>query len=295
MSKIRFFIIFLILSDIVYARPHYVTTIQPFKMIMMELVGDAGDVDCLLPPGSSPHTYELRPSDVKRVENATAFIMGGKHLDVWAYSLNSRKRIELMHYMPESLFLPVVGVENHGNMVDGVDHHHGDIDPHFWTDPFVVKKIIPGLLSTLKELDPANASIYEMNAARFDRDLDLVITYIESLYAGTGTKPVILSHLFFQYFLKRFDIKLIDVIEKVPGKDPSPRELTQIIHKANQSGKSIILTHAQLPDRAARIIAESIHAEIVELDPLGGTPNRLTYGELINYNAEILARAFKGE
>ncbi|MBN1153529.1 zinc ABC transporter substrate-binding protein [candidate division KSB1 bacterium] len=295
MKRIILWVICMIISKLVYAQPQYITTIQPFKMIMIELIGETGTVDCILPPGASPHTYELRPSDVKKIANATALVMGGRHLDDWAYSLQVRNRIELMHYVPKELFLPVLQRADEHHSDSPHDHDHGDMDPHFWTDPLIVKRMIPGLLSRLIEIDPDHANVYTMNARRFENELDRLIDELLHLFELSGRKPVILSHPFFQYFLNRFKIDLIDVIEKVPGKDPTPRELSKMIRSAEKGQNSIILTHPQLPDRSARIIAESLNAELLELDPLGGRPHRTSYFELIEYNARLLSEAFKSE
>ena len=128
---VRYIIIIIILfiHQTVLGQPHYVTTIQPFRMIVEELTGDDANVDCILPPGSSPHTYELRPSDVRKIERATALIMGGKNLDDWAYSFECEHRIELIKYVPHEFYITSVP-HSHGHHHEEV-HDIDTIDPHF--------------------------------------------------------------------------------------------------------------------------------------------------------------------
>ena len=102
-----------------------------------------------------------------------------------------------------------------------------------------------------------------------------------------------LSHPFFQYFLNRFDIHLAGIIEVIPGKEPSPRELMKIIKKVKRENVKAIFTHPQLPDRAAESVAEAAGIKVYELDPIGGVTGRVTYNELLLYNTRILFEALK--
>lgn len=57
------------------------TSIKPIQMITYELMLGTGTPDVLLPSGASPHDYALRPSDVKRIQQADLVIWFGQDLE----------------------------------------------------------------------------------------------------------------------------------------------------------------------------------------------------------------------
>ncbi|MGH9388629.1 MAG: metal ABC transporter substrate-binding protein, partial [Vicinamibacteria bacterium] len=64
-----------------------VVSIFPLEQIAREIVGDRLRIETLLPPGASPHTFEPRPGDVARTEQARLFVRIGGGFDDWAENL----------------------------------------------------------------------------------------------------------------------------------------------------------------------------------------------------------------
>lgn len=282
MKKLIFYFI-LLFSSISWAQQKYVTTIHPFQKILQAVVGSRGEVHAILPPGASPHTYQLRPSNVREIEKAGALFYGSPHLDEWVLKFQNPNRIELLKLVPAQfqLALPFLKQE------------HTVIDPHFWTDPLTVKALIPELTRELSRIDPAGADIFQKNAQQFERQLDSLHLRLARQLAGVRGKRVMLSHPFFAYFFQRYGIELIDVIEKIPGKEPTPRQTSRLINKARQEKITAIFDHSQIPDLAAKLVAEASGVKIYQLDPLGGLPGRDSYAELLWYNAGIILEALK--
>jgi zinc transport system substrate-binding protein len=270
----------LIITASISAQSRFVTTIYPFKLIIQEIVGKTEGVEEILPPGASPHTYELRPSELKVIEKATAFFYGGANLDGWAARINTAHRIELLNILPKKNQLALQNFTG-SKEVSG-------IDPHFWTDPLTVKALLPVLVDTLCRIDPINSADYRKNSLQFSTQLDNLTQLIKESLAGIQNKGVLLAHPFFQYYLKRFGFDLIGTIETIPGSEPTPRELKGIIDLAKQQHLKVILTQPQISDRPAQLIAEATGAKIVQLDPIGGVPGRETYDELLLYNTTML-------
>ncbi|MEE4310569.1 MAG: metal ABC transporter substrate-binding protein [candidate division KSB1 bacterium] len=281
---------FLCISD-VQSQSRYITTIHPFETILMSIVGDHGHVSKLLPPGASPHTYELRPSDMRHVASATAFVVGGENLDDWALNLSNPHIIELLHLIPSD---SLIRIETHGRKPHGDHHHHhAGIDPHFWTDPLLVKSMIPGIVDTLCALDPDGRAVYRENAGVFMSGLDSLHVQITEILEPHVGSAVMLSHPFFQYFLKRYGFRLAGIVETSPGTEPSPKELRKNISMIVNEDVRAIFTHPQLSNRPALLIAESTDVKICELDPIGGVGGRMTYEELMIHNARKIAEILR--
>lgn len=269
----------------------YVTTIQPFRFILQEVVGERAQVRALLPPGASPHTHNLRPSDIRAAQEATALFSGGHGLDDWANELPCRRKFTLLALVPGDSLLRL-GM--HQNIQPAPHaHSHQDVDPHFWTDPLLVRAMLPALVDSLCKVDPAGCGAYRGNAAMFARQLDSVTTAIAAELSKARGARVILAHPFFNYFLRRFGIEVVGTVELAAGSEPSARDLQRLILAVRTTGAKAIFTHPQLPDRPARVVAEAAGIPIFQLDPLGGVKGRTSYAQLLWHNAHILARVLQ--
>lgn len=262
--------------------PRFVTTIPPFEMILAPVVEGRGRVDRLLEPGASPHTYDPTPSDLRSVATASTLIYGDDHLDGWAADLASDSRIALAGLVPPDARL---------QFDDGHGHGTGTMDPHFWTDPQAVRALLPALADTLCAIDAHGCSTYQANADSFASALTALDARVETIMEPVRDTPVLLAQPFFRYFLHRYELRLVGVVEPRPGAEPTPGELHRLVQNARASGARFILTQRSLSERTARAVAESSALPLVTLDLLGGTEGRASYGQLLLANARILRDA----
>jgi len=278
-----------------WAQTQYVTTIYPFKLILQSIVRDCREVHCLLPPGASPHTYEVRPSDMRMVETAKAMFIGGKNLDEWALKFYNPNRIQLLDLLPPDSLLYFKSHTHAGKNDLGVDNHdHGqEVDPHFWTDPLTVKALLPSLTDTLCSLDKNKCDADNQNSKQLARHLDSLYTRIDSTLAPVRGTAVLLSHPFFRYFFKRFGIRLVGIIEIAPGKEPPPKRIRDFIQIIKREKVKAIFINSQLSDRPAQLIAEVTGVKVRALDPIGGAAHGQTYDEILLHNVQVILEALR--
>jgi ABC-type Zn uptake system ZnuABC Zn-binding protein ZnuA len=269
-------------------RPLFVVTVEPLGMILRELVAGRAEVTVLLPPGGSPHTYEPRPSDAVTVGKSVSLFWVSPLLDGWAVKLSSDRKVQVLDLLPadERLFAET--------------HVHGDrekfpesrvVDPHFWTDPLEVRAMLPRLTEELARLDPEGRAVYARNADAFSKQLQLLHEELQRTLAPVRGQAVILFHPSFLYLLRRYGLVCAGAVEPSPGREPTAREMQDLIRRVKLSGVRAIFSEPQLPVQPARVMAESAHVKLSMLDPTGGVEGRRTYGELLRYNAAALAEA----
>lgn len=275
----------------------FVATITPLGMILDELTSGCARVHVLLPVGSSPHTYEPRPSDAAAAEHALAMFYVSDALDSWTTRLPARKRIPVFDLIPVAQRLAFnVGQEanHHEEEQEHADaHDHGDDDPHFWSDPLAVRSLLGPLAEQLAQLDPAQAAAYRANATWMSARMTALDAELKSKLEPVRGKGVILFHPSLCYMLRRYQIQMLGVIVAAPGKEPTPRELQRIGLLTRQNKTKALFTEPQLPRRPAEIIAENTGCRLYELDPNGGTEGRRTLEELLRYNAGVLREALQ--
>lgn len=266
-------------------KPSYLTTIPPFAFILQEVTGKRAEVTALLSAGSSPHTYEPRPSDVRRVGASTALFYGAAELDGWATDLDAPARVALMDLLPGTLKISLPErMEGHGS---------AGVDPHFWMDPLAVRGLLPALTDTLCGLDPPGCREYQENAQDFAARLDSLHMEIDGLTSPAKGRVVLMSEPFLLYYTERYGIRVGGLIEPFPGKEPSARALRDLVTTARESGAHALFIQVQLPTRGSAAISEAAGIPVYELDPLGGGETRNTYSELIRYNTGVVVEALK--
>ncbi|MCC6488857.1 MAG: zinc ABC transporter substrate-binding protein [Candidatus Hydrogenedentes bacterium] len=271
---------------------HVVSTIAPLSAILRELAGARLEVHTLLAPGASPHTYEPRPSDAQLVESGLALFYVAENLDGWAARLPAKRRVRVLDMLPDEKRLHWDEAEPH---VHAHDHasEEGEWDPHFWSDPGTVKAILPALVTELSEIDPEGAGEYAAQAERFGAELDALDAEVAEKMSPLKGRPVVMFHPSWNYFLARYGLRLVGLVEAAPGKEASPQYLTDLVETLRKEEITAVFTEPQLARRPAEVVSEAGSVPLYELDPIGGVPGKMTYRELILANATALREAMQ--
>lgn len=270
-----------------------VTTIYPFKAIIQELTGDRFSVKAILPAGADPHTYEMLPSDFQSIQNSKAFFYGAETLDGWAAKINVNNKIELLSLVPDKYLIDIKIPHFHSDEQFDNDMENMGVDPHFWTDPNVVRALIPNLLKELIKLDPANEAALNLNAENFSEKLTRLDEKIKNETESLKFRNVFTAHPFYSYFFERYDFKVAGSLEIAPGSQPTPKNIKNLIDLVKQENVKAIFTNRQQSDKPAKVLAESSGINEYELDPIGGIEGRMSYEDIILYNLKIIKSALQ--
>jgi zinc transport system substrate-binding protein len=289
----RIFALLLLLSLII-ASPcsaqtiKVIASIAPLADFVQQVGGDKVDVKLLLPPGASPHIYEPTPKAVEDISDAAIFVKVGAGLEFWAEKIVSSSGNKHLIVVDSSDGVPLM--EEHHN-------HHGhsasDTDPHFWLDPVIAGNIVTKIAKALSEADPKNASFYKKNASLYKEKLSRLDREISDRVETFRTREYITFHPAWNYFSKRYGLKVVGVIEESPGKEPGPRHLAEIIREIKRIGSRVVFVEPQFNPKIAEVIAKEGNAKVVYLDPIGGQKGRKTYIDLMRYNISAMESVMK--
>src|SRR4030042_3702657 len=210
-----FFIIASLLFNTVYAsadKIKVVATITPLADFARQVGGTKVDVTLLLPAGASPHTYEPTPKTVQEISRAKIFIKIGAGLEFWADKLVSAAARDVV----------TVTCSEGIALIKGEDHNHGhalsNVDPHIWLDPVICIKIINKIENAFSRADPSNSSYYKKNASEYISRLTSLDREISEKVRTFRTREYITFHSAWNYFSKRYGLRVAGVIEEGPGK-----------------------------------------------------------------------------
>ena len=106
-------------------------------------------------------------------------------------------------------------------------------------------------------------------------------------------KKYVSFHASFDYFARRYGLESVGVIEAAPGRNPTPIQIKDIVDMIRKHRIRAVFSEPQLNSRAAEVIAQEAHVDVLLLDPLGGPriKGRSTYIDLMTYNLNVFQEA----
>jgi zinc transport system substrate-binding protein len=246
-----------------------VTTINPYYLIVSQLLGDTASVKLLVPPGANPHLFSLKPSDAKTLEEADLIVANGLGLETYLEKYKE-KTVFVSDFIPALLLV--------------------DENPHIWLDPFFLKYyIVPGLYQVLIEKFPEKQSEIRQKAEEIVSGLDTVIREsFETLLPYTG-KTVVMAHPSFTYFFKEFGLELIP-LSSGHEHSTSFSTIKEILRKKEQI--AALFREPQQPAEILSSLEKELRMKSFVLDPLGVNGEK-TIVELLRKNLSVIQEALK--
>ncbi|MBU0769136.1 MAG: metal ABC transporter substrate-binding protein [Proteobacteria bacterium] len=288
-----------------------IASIYPIADMIQQVGGDHVDVTFVLPAGASPHTFEPKPSLVKKFSSARIFFMVGAGLEFWAEKFITLAGPGLTTVvLSEGVSLIHTAGHHHE---DEAEHHHEDktqhhhagagtsdhessiANPHIWLDPVIAKSMVNKIATVLCEVDHQHVTYYKERGQRYLEKLDELDQMIQKTVSTFGIRKYVSFHASWDYFARRYDFESAGVIEAAPGRNPTPIQIKNIVAMIKKYHIRAVFAEPQLNPRAAEIIAREAEVNVLLLDPLGG-PNlkgRSTYFDLIKYNLNVMKEAMK--
>ncbi len=265
-----------------------IASIYPLGDFVKQVAQNNVDVRVLLPAGASPHTFEPTSKSIKDVSDARVFIKIGAGLEFWAEKIIKSSGNKKLIVIDCSEGLSLIKLQEKGH-----NHHISEYDPHIWLDPLNVLKIIDKIKETLSIVDPVNTQFYRKNAELYKSSILKLDSELASRIENLKIKEYVTFHPAWNYFSKRYGLKVAGVIEESPGKEPGPKHINKIIKEIKRIGSKVVFVEPQFNPKIASVIAKEANAQIVYLDPVGGQKGRETYVDMMKYNISSIERAMK--
>lgn len=239
--------------------PLYVS-ILPLRSLVQGIVGDDFDIEVLVPPGASPETFEPTPRQFVGLNKARMVFNVGLidfETTLLAKVEDQAKVVDLSRGIEL-----IAGTCSHGS--HGHTHTHG-IDPHVWTSPRALQKMAENAYEAIREAYPDSVK-YETNYRLLQQELKALDERTAARIAASDVEYFIIYHPALTYYARDYGLRQIAI--EADGKEPSAKQLTQLIRQAHEDGVRRILYQSQFPASAVEVIARDIDAEYAEVDPL---------------------------
>ena len=292
-----------------FADVKVVTSIKPVHSLVAAVMQGVGTPDLIVEGAGSPHTYALKPSQAKQLQEADLVFWMSHDLEAFLEkSIDGIATKAVSVPLMESRGLMTLGFreggafDDHGHDEhdkdddhdhekhddhddhekhdkdddhdhekhdDHDEHDHGEVDPHVWLDPENAKAMVHEIEEALAKADPANAATYESNAEAVMAKLDSLVAEIDSELQPVKGRGYIVFHDAYQYFENRFGVSAIGSITVSPEVLPGAERISDLQEKVRSLDATCVFSEPQFEPKLVATVTENTNARTGVLDPLG--------------------------
>ena len=239
-------------------RPLIVVTTNILGDVVEQPVGDEAEVLTLMPPNSDPHSFEISAREAARLQQADLVVSNGLGLEE---GLQQHLETEEVRRLPQFIA---------GDVIDKLDYAEGDAagtpDPHFWTDPERMIRVVDALDRVLEQIDGLDSSRVHENAAAYRDELEALDAEMTAAFDALGAdqRQLVTNHHVFGYFAQRFDFEVLGAV--IPSGTtlaaPSASDLRELTEAITDAGVRTIFAESSSPDALARVLASEAGLEV---------------------------------
>jgi len=248
-------------------------SIIPQASFLERIGGNHVDVEVLIGEGQSPHNYEPTPKQMAKLATARAYFRIGVPVEkgVMRKIRQSHKNLVIVETQKGIVYRYLAGHhhdhgERQGKHLAAAAAGKREPDPHIWMNPRLVKIQARNIQDALGRLDPVHKREYAANLQAFEADLDRVDTRIARSLAPFRGSNMYVFHPAFGYFADAYG--LIQVPIEIEGKEPSARQLADLIDGAKKDRVKVMFVQPQFSRRSAEAVAKAIGGVVVPINPL---------------------------
>lgn len=243
-----------------------VVPIAPMAWMLEQLAQDQVQILTLIPPGASPHSYEITPRQMGELAGADIFFTLNLPLErqLLARLQAGRPQLKVIDLnrgiVPRYFTVAEQEFEHH----DAEPRHHHDEhalpDPHTWLNPLNAIIQAENMAAALPQ------QVDALSLQKLRQSLQQLDNRLHTALAPCQGQSFLVYHPSFGYLAQRYGLKQVAV--EMEGKEPTPRRLARLVDQARTHGIKIIFVQPQFPQAAVQRLAEEIQGSVLVLDPL---------------------------
>lgn len=233
-------------------------TLLPQVEFVSRVGGDRVEVMVMVPPGASPHTYEVTPAQMVSLSKARMYAKVGSPVEfevTWLEKLVAQNKDML-----------VVDCSKGIALIESTDPDEPGTDPHIWTSPRNVKVMVNNICEGLIQIDPENSAYYEKNRDAYLSKLDVLDGDIITALKGSTQTSFIVYHPAWGYFAHDYGLQQLGI--ERGGKEPQAAYMARLIKEAKEQGVKVIFISPEFDSKNAETIASEIGGRVAVIDPL---------------------------
>ncbi|HBT86743.1 MAG TPA: zinc ABC transporter substrate-binding protein [Porphyromonadaceae bacterium] len=251
-------------------------TIEPQRYFLEQIAGDTYKINTLVPPGTSPETYEPAPSVMLNMAKSKIYFKVGDlgFERAWSTRLAENNPDVLIVDCSEGIDLMIghqhIQSDSHDNQnhetQSGENNTNESMDPHVWSSPKAVKIFSKNMLDALISAYPKNEEMFRINFDRFMAKVDSTDSLISNVLKDMPGRAFMIYHPALSYFANDYNLHQHSI--EFEGKNPSPAQIRELVDVARKENINTLFMQKGFDKKNAEVIASEVGTEVFDIDPL---------------------------
>jgi zinc transport system substrate-binding protein len=269
----------------VVSAKNIVVTIAPLYSLVKNVSGELNEVSLLINSRTSPHDYQLKPSDISKIRNADiVFAVGNGYESFLDKALGEKQVIEL----GSAQGLTLLELKGHESC-----HHHALMDMHVWGSPNNAKIMVKEIAQVLSETDPVNRSKYLANADHAIRRIDQMDHKLRQALKPVQARPFIVFHDGYRYFEEHYQLNNVGSVGAGHGSLRGAKTLKRIIKLIEDTKAKCVCVEPNISQHLISKLVDITRVKVAYLDIDGIASHedaKDAYFTMMERNTEQLVR-----
>ncbi len=258
-----------------------VTSLKPLGFIASAITDGVTTTEVILPDGASEHDYSLRPSDVKRLQNADLLFWVGPEMEAFmvrsAQQVPAQKQVVMAQLDGVKSQLMKGADEDEHEGHEGHDHdensehhhHHGEYNMHLWLSPEIARLSAVAIHDKLVEVMPQSRAKLDANLKAFEASLAQADKQVGNELAPLKGKGYFVFHDAYGYFEKQYGLTPLGHFTVNPEIQPGAQRLHEIRTQLVEQKAVCVFAEPQFRPAVVEAVARGTSVRMGTLDPLG--------------------------
>lgn len=240
-------------SDIMPQKDIIAVSIVPQAAFVNAICQNDFEVITMIPPSSSPETYEPGTADMQKLSKAKIyFAIGVPSEQAILKTLSSSTKVINLHEICAETY-PELEI-------------NGGRDPHIWMSPKRAMIMLSAISDEIIKNYKGKEEFYRKNYEDYNNKLKLLDNKIHSLLDTKQNRKFIVLHPAFAYFADEYSLTMFALEEH--GKEANAKKIQQMADFAKKEKIKTVFYQAETSMRQATAFAEEIGGKAVALNPL---------------------------
>jgi manganese/iron transport system substrate-binding protein len=171
-------------------------------------------------------------------------------------------------------------------------------NPHAWMSPANAVVYVENIRKALVALDPANAEVFNRNAAAYTAELRALDAPIRDTLARVPSdrRTLVTCEGAFSYLAKSYDLKELYLWAVNTDEEGTPQQIRRVIDQVRRAKVPVVFCESTVSDKPMRQVARETKARfggtlyVDSLTPETGPAP--TFLKLLRYNADTILKGF---
>lgn len=243
--------------------PQIVVTTPVLGSLVADLVGDGARVNVVMPNGADPHGYQPSARDAEAIAEADLVVENGLDLEEGLQDTldEAREDGDPIFTATEHVALRAFGAGEAEEVAE-----HGPDDPHIWTDPSEMRRMVAALAPVVTRELGVDVGGRAAELRRRLGDLDAEIAR-ELADIPPARRTLVTGHESMGYFAARYRLRAIGAL--IPSLSSqaqvSAADLAALGEQVRREGVPAIFNEAGTPDGVAEAVADEAGVPVIEI------------------------------